>query len=110
MRGKSWTPESRIEIEESRRRVEFWREDTQPVREEIVLVVPKDIFALLCFGLVGWDKWGGLLLFAEAASGGFSANQGNRRLRRILVKCIRIGWVEFIYTFYRSFIIAFCVL
>lgn len=51
MRGKSWTPESRIEIEESRRRVEDWREDTQPVREEIVLVVPKDIFGS---GLVGW--------------------------------------------------------
>ena len=61
MRGKSWTPESRIEIEESRRRVEDWREDTQPVREEIVLVVPKDIFGF-GFGF-GGVVWGGLLLF-----------------------------------------------
>ena len=56
MRGKSWTPESRIEMEESRSRVEFWREDTQPLSEEIVLVVPNgnDIPALLYFTLVGW--------------------------------------------------------
>jgi len=55
MRGKSWTPESRIEIEESRSRVEFRREDTQPLSEEIVLVVPNDndIPALLCFVFVG---------------------------------------------------------
>jgi len=54
MRGKSWTPESRIDIEESRSRIEFWREDTQPFSEEIVLVVPNDIFLLcLAFVLVG---------------------------------------------------------
>lgn len=37
IRGKSRTPESRMEIEESRSRWEFWREVTQPVREAIVL-------------------------------------------------------------------------
>lgn len=34
--GKSRTPESRMEIEESRSRWEFWSEATQPVREAIV--------------------------------------------------------------------------
>lgn len=36
IRGKSRTPESRIEIDESRSRWEFWREATQPLREAIV--------------------------------------------------------------------------
>lgn len=58
--GKSRTPESRMEIEESRSRWEFWREATQPVREAIVLFNGGfDIFVfwgdLLCVSGVGGD-------------------------------------------------------
>lgn len=57
IRGKSRTPESRMEIEESRSRWEFWREATQPVREAIVLFSGGfDIldFWVIFYTLAGW--------------------------------------------------------